>query len=180
MSRIRITRRTRNIVIGLVAAAGAAFIAIPAAGADFTASDNGATHEKTATLTIGLGDPAHGMTGSFDLVYANMAPGDVQGQQFTVWNTGSIPAAVSLTNRNQGGTNTAGLTGADWEELTAGVYGYSSMVKSNVGLNADLGTLQPGESRTYRLDMGLARSAGNEWQGVTVNSNVVVTLKQLP
>lgn len=170
--------RNRKSLIGLGAAGIlAAALFMPATGADFTASDNFGTTVQTATLSVELKGDGDGK--AFALSYQNLVPGEPQGREFTVTNTGSIAASVSLTNRTTSNTAGARLTGADWEEFRSGVEGYTGMVKSNVGLNADLGVLQPGESRTYVLVHGLEESAGNEWQGVGLTTNVVVTLNQL-
>jgi len=166
-----------SAVVASFALVGAVAV-MSTSGADFTASDNGHASVHTATLSLDLGD-ANGWQGTFNLNYDDLTPGQIQSQTFYVKNTGSIPASVSLTNRTTSNTAGATLTGNDWEEFKSGVDGYSGMVKSNVGLNADLGILQPGEQRGYNLLMGLDSTAGNEWQGVGIGTNVVVTLNQL-
>lgn len=176
--------KQNRIKAAVVSLSGAALVSLMVFGtgmssADFSATDNFKVTSETATLSLELGSPSDGYTGELQLQFDNLAPGEHVDQVFWVKNTGSIPASVSLTDRTT--SNTAGpiLTGADWEYFRTGVVGYSQQVKSNVGLNADLGILQPGEERAYTLRKSLESEAGNNWQGVRVGSNVVVTLKQL-
>lgn len=174
-------RLTRNSIIGGAVAVVAclALTGIPGSGAYFSASGNGHATSQTATLTLDLGSPTDGYTGTFNLKFNNLAPGGYVDQVFWVKNTGSVAANVSLTDRTTSNTAGAALTGADWEYFRTGVVGYTAQVKSNVGLNANLGVLQPGQSKAFTLRKSLEADAGNNWQGVTVGSNVVVTLDQV-
>lgn len=177
MPNTKTKRSIRNTLIG-VAVVGMMALAIQPTFSYYSASDNGHATTHTGTLSIELGTPGN-MSGTFDLDFANLVPGGHVDRQFVVENTGSVAATVSLTDRTTSNTAGAALTGSDWEYFRTGVVDYSQQVKSNVGLNADLGTLQPGQSRTYTLRKSLEPEASNNWQGVTVGSNVVVTLNQV-
>ncbi|MES2876395.1 MAG: hypothetical protein V4678_02890 [Patescibacteria group bacterium] len=167
----------RKPIIGLaaVAALGLAVFGVGSTGADFSASDTGNVSIQSGTLTVELSDANN--VGSFQLSYPNLAPGEIKADQFTVKNTGSIPADVEIgapfsnVNANLGSANPA--------KLTVGVDNYKPMaVVTTMTGNVALGSLNPGESRTYTVRVGLDQSAGNEWQGKSLSTDVTVALKQ--
>ena len=169
----------RSIVVGTAGAAavGLLLLGTGSTGADFTASDTGTVSIDSGNLTIELSDAED--TGTFGLAYPNLAPGDVKVDKFTVKNTGSIPADVSLKLNSLGTNNLAGLTPAQLNMLTASIDSYqtTASVPSLTG-NMALGSLNPGQSRTYVVRVGLDQAAGNEWQNRSVNATMAVTLKQ--
>lgn len=170
-------------ILAVAAVIGLGFI--PATGAYFSASDNGSAKVTMATLSVDLGDDAHGLEGTFHANFDNLAPGETASQVFYVKNTGSIPATVSLKQNVQ-----SFVGGPDWptdvavravevQKLKSAVDGYSGWTRAyNQALNADLGVLQPGEQRAYTLLFALDSDAGNMWQGLQVGANVVITLNQ--
>lgn len=165
---------------GGVAVMAIAAIALPniVSGADFSASDTGRVDISTATLTVGLTD-GKGSSGTFDLDYVGLAPGETQTQTIVVTNTGSIDADVSLGNPLGGFTVPTDLTPADFAELSVSVPGYQSAVPvTALPAQIDLGSLNAGETKSYQLKVSLASSAGNEWQGKTLGANATVTLNQ--
>lgn len=174
-------RKIRNIAIGGLAAAalGLTLHGAGSTGADFSASHTGNVSVQAGTLTVQLSDADN--TGTFKLSYPNIKPGDMPYDQFTVKNTGSIPANVklgmpiSVTGYNLGG----GQGNANPAQLSASIDGYlaPTSVTSLTG-DIQLGSLQPGESRTYTVRVGLDHNAGNEWQGKSVSADVTVTLNQ--
>lgn len=169
--------RTRKSIIGLAVggALGLAVFGVGSTGADFSASDTGNVSIQSGTLTVELSDSNN--VGTFQLAYPNLAPGEVKVDQFTVKNTGSIPADVEIGAPFSGVQ--ANLGSANPSKLMVGVDGYQSMVAApTLAGNIDLGSLNPGQSRTYTVRVGLDQSAGNEWQGKSLSTNVTVTLKQ--
>lgn len=183
----RSTSKKKFAITGLALAAVVGIGLIPATGAYFSASDNGSAKVSMATLSVDLGDNAHGLEGTFHANFDNLAPGGSASQTFYVKNTGSIPATVHLKQNVQ---SFAG--GPDWpatgtsahaqevQKLKSAVDGYSGWVRAwNQALNADLGVLQPGEQKAYTLMFALDSDAGNMWQGLQVGANVVITLDQL-
>lgn len=158
-------------VVGLLFAGGS--------GAAFTASDTGNVDIKTATLNLSLTDNG-GSAGTFNLNYANLAPGQQQTQVFYVTNTGTIPAEAKL---GQPVTPTSidltGLTPAEVGQLQVGVDGVANPVSiTSLPASFDLGTIQPGATKTVTLRVGLDGAAGNHWQGKHVAANATVTLTQ--
>lgn len=168
--------RIRNSIIGVagVVAVGLA-LAAPTTGADFSASDTGNVSAQAGTLTIELSDAQN--TGTFNLAYPNLAPGETKVDQFTVKNTGSIPADVKIGAPFSGVV--ANLGTANPSKLLVSIDGYQAAVSAtSLTGNIALGSLAPNQSRTYTVRVGLDSSAGNEWQGKSVATNVTVTLNQ--
>lgn len=157
-------------LLGVVGAAG-----MSSTTANFTASDTGSVKVDTATLTVELSDTAN--TGTFKLDYPNLAPGETKVDQFTVKNTGSVAADVKIGAPFPG--LQANIGQANPNKLTVAIDGYQAVAPvTSVGNSITLGSLAPGQSRTYTVRVGLDGSAGNEWQGKTLSTNVTVTLQQ--
>jgi hypothetical protein len=158
-------------VVGLLFAGGS--------GAAFTASDTGNVDIKTATLNLSLTDNG-GSAGTFNLNYANLAPGQQQTQVFYVTNTGTIPAVAKLGQPvAPTSIDLTGLTAAEVGQLTVGVDGVANPVSiTSLPASFDLGTIQPGATKTVTLRVGLDGAAGNHWQGKHVAANATVTLTQ--
>jgi hypothetical protein len=175
-------RFTARKVIAGIAVAAAAVVAVLAVssqtGANFSDSDTGSASVSTATLALNLSDAA-GHTGTFDLNYANLKPGDSVVKVFKVTNNGSIPGTAKLGQPVTPTTVPSGLTVADAAELKVGVDGVASPVSvTSLPSSFNLGTVAPGETKAYSLRIELASSAGNEWQGKTLAGTATVTLEQ--
>lgn len=171
------SKRIRNSIIGVAGATalGLGLMGAGSTGADFSASDTGNVSIQSGTLTVELSDSDN--VGTFQLSYPNLAPGDEKADKFTVKNTGSIPADVEIgapfsnVSANLGAANPA--------KLMVGVDGYQATASApSLAGNISLGSLNPGQSRTYTVRVGLDQSAGNEWQGKSLSTDVTVTLKQ--
>ncbi|MGH7217891.1 MAG: hypothetical protein ACREGE_00380 [Candidatus Microsaccharimonas sp.] len=164
---------------GGIAALGvaAALLLVPVSGADFSASDTGRVDVSTATLTLDLSGGSQD-SGGFDLDFSNLKPGETQTQNFTVTNTGSIAANVSLGNPVTG--ISASIGNANANQLEIGVAGYKALTPAPqlASGSIPLGSLGANESRTYTLQVSLSEDAGNEWQGKTIGATATVTLNQ--
>ncbi len=182
MSLRSISKKNLARIGGSAAAVGvaAALLFVPVSGADFSASDTGRVDIATATLSVGLTD-AQASVGTFDLDFSNLKPGETQTRTFTVTNTGSIAADVSLGNPIKDVTGSlTGLSNVDLAELKIGVANYQALtsVTQLTSGAIDLGSLSAGQSRTYTLQVSLDSSAGNEWQDKSVGATATVTLNQ--
>lgn len=170
--------RTRNAIVAVAgtAAIGLAVFGVGSTGADFSASDSGTFSTQSGTLTVELSDATN--TGTFDLAYPNLAPGETKLDTFVVKNTGSIPADVKISNVG-GANNLSDLTSVQRSMLKASIDGYlaATPITSLPGSTA-LGSLNPGQSRTYKVRIGLDQAAGNDWQGRNTSATVTVTLAQ--
>ena len=173
-----IVSRSKKLVI---AAAGAALVGIvgvagiSGTGANFSASDTGNVSVQSGTLTVELSDSNN--VGTFNLSYPNLAPGETKVDKFTVKNTGSIAADVKIGAPFSGVQ--VNLGNANPAKLMVGIDNYQSVVAApSLAGDINLGSLNPGQSRTYTVRVGLDASAGNEWQGRSLSTNVTVTLQQ--
>lgn len=177
------TRKSFRVGAGLLGAGVvAALLLTPVTGADFSASDTGRVDVSTATLSIGLTDDK-GSTGTFDLDFTNLKPGEVKTQTFHVTNTGSIDATAKIGAPITGASFTGGvgtLTQADLNEFKVGVVGYQNLVAAPSLANGsiNLGTIAAGQTKAYTVQVGLDQTAGNEWQGRSVGATATVTLTQ--
>lgn len=174
-------RNIRNIIVGIAvtSAAGLALFGAGSTGADFTASDTGSVQVGTATLSLNLSD-AGGSTGTFNLAYNNLQPGQEMTKVFYIKNTGTIPATARLGAPFTVGQLPSGLTGADYSELLVGVDGVAALAPAPAAANGfNLGVIQPGQTKAVTVRVGLASGAGNEWQGKTLSATATVTLNQL-
>jgi len=134
---------------------------------------------STATLSLNLSD-AKGSVGTFDLDFTNLKPGQTLTQNVTVKNTGSIAANVKVGAPITGTSFSGGnLVATDYSELKIGVADYQSPVAvTSMPTSLNLGSLSAGETKTYKVQVSLDQTAGNEWQGVTLGANATVTLTQ--
>lgn len=169
-------KKFRNIAIGGLLIAGAALVAVPVTTSSFSATDTGNVKIKSAELNLDLADD-HGSTGTFNLDFSNLKPGEVQHQSFYVHNTGTIPA-VAKFGQPVSGTDFKGGTNPGLDKLLVGVSGITSLKPATSFSDIGLGSIQPGETKKVTLDIGLDKSAGNEWQGVTMAGTATVTLDQ--
>jgi len=179
-------KNVRNVAgFSAVGLAAVMLLAPAVSTANFSASDTGTVAVKTATLSISLGDDK-GTVGSFDLNFTNLKPGEVQHQKLYVTNNGSIPATAkfSLPSKVSDPSNGSAVTGInavkpDPAKLTMGISGITSLVPyKSLSVPTALGSIAPGETKTYVIDAGLDATAGNEYQGVTMSTVATVTLDQ--
>lgn len=168
--------RTRTLIgtgsIAAVAAAGIVLAAVVVpSGANFNDAKSAHVSISSATLKVD--------TRVINLSFANLKPGEVQHQDFTVTNNGSIDAVATLGSNF---TNSTPGTNLDYSKLSIGVSGISGLIPvTQLSHSADqftLGTVKAGETKTYTVDVSLDQSAGNEWQGQSFGGDVPVTLTQ--
>lgn len=174
------SRMSKAKVIGGIAAIGlaGAVLLTPVTGADFSDSKTGNVDVSTATLVLNLSD-SNGSVGTFDLDYVNLVPGAAQTQTLTITNDGSIAGDVSLGQALGTITNGGSLTTADYAELTVAIPGHLSATAVNqLPMAISLGSLQPGETKSFELEIALAQTAGNEWQGVEIDAVATVVIEQ--
>jgi hypothetical protein len=147
-------------------------------GANFNDSDTGSVAVGTAKLKVNLSDP-NGSTGTFNLNYVNLKPGDSVVKVFSVTNNGTIPGTAKLGQPVTATTVPSGLTVADAAKLKVGVDGVASPVSvTSLPSSFNLGSVAPGETKNYALRIELASNAGNEWQDKVLAGTVTVTLEQ--
>ena len=173
---------TRSKLIGSIAGVGAAALvviglAVPS-GATFTATKPAHVSIATASLSLGVSDDDN--SGTIDLGFTNLKPGETQSLKFNVTNTGTIDATGKVGSNFTEATPPANV---DYNLLKVGVRNDGTKAKTvtpvtQLPASWDLGVIKAGQTRTYYVDVQLDQSAGNEWQGQTFAGNIPVTLTQ--
>ncbi len=154
-------RLSSKILVPLATLSAAGAIAV-GSGATFT-STSGNTISAVTSGTLAQANSKDGGA-IFDLT--NLKPGDTLNGTLSLTNTGSLPAAFSLTET----TSTNGFVGDDLSlaitNATTGSTVYSGTFGGLVdGAKTDLGTIQPGVVNTFRFTVKLATNAANANQG---------------
>lgn len=159
-------KNTTKILVPLATLAAAGAIAV-GSGATFTSESNNTISAVTSgslTHTNSKDDQA-----VFNL--PTMKPGDTVNGTLTLTNTGTLPAAFSLTET--GSTN--GFAGDNLSltitNTTSGATVYTGAFGGlEDGTKKTLGTMQPGAAATYRFSVQLASTTGNSDQGKTASA----------
>jgi len=172
-------KRNRNMlsVIGIGAAAILGLGVVAGSGAIFNDTDTARVDINTATVVLGVSDADN--SGTIDLDFNNLKPGQLLSQSFNVTNAGTIPATAYLGSAF---TNSTPGENLDYSKLRVGVGTSSGNIAltsvTNLPAGWDLGVLAPGETKTFVVDVKLGGDAGNEWQGKVFGGNLPVTLTQ--
>jgi len=185
-------KRNRNMftVVGIGAAAILGLGVVAGSGAVFNDTDTARVDINTATVVLGVSDANN--SGTIDLDFNNLKPGQTITEEFSVRNDGSIDAVGNL---GSGFTNSTPGENLDYSKLSVGVRAAKGgAVVTPIGGTApsstltpvtqlpsagwDLGTLKPGQTATFYVDVKLDISADNSWQGKTFGGNLPVTLTQ--
>lgn len=170
------------VVAGVLAIAGVVATVAATSGAWLSDSGQGNVEVTTASVKMTLGDD-HGSSDSFNLQFANLAPGGpAVTQTIYVRNDGSVPAKPSIT----GVTNfdLGGIPAAELSKLTVKINNAtvttSPVALTDAAVNPGApDTLNPGQTGTYVVSLTLDGSAGNAWNGKTLTATgVVVDLNQ--
>lgn len=152
---------TKKVLVPLATLAAAGAVAV-GSGATFTSESNNTISAVTSGTLQQSNTKADKAV--FDL--SNMKPGDTLNGSLTLTNTGSLPAAFSLTEVS----STNGFTGSNLTlaitNTTTGTSVYSGTFGGLVdGAKNELGTVQPGVANNFTFTVKLAQTAGNEDQG---------------
>jgi hypothetical protein len=173
------SKRNRNMIaaVGLGMAAFLGLGVFGASGAIFNDVDTARVDINTATVVLGVSDADN--SGTIDLDFNNLKPGQLLTQSFNVRNDGTIPATAYLGSNF---TNSTPAENLDYSKLRVGVGTTSGQIAltsvTNLPAGWDLGVLAPGETKTFVVDVKLGGDAGNEWQGKVFGGNLPVTLTQ--
>lgn len=173
---------TRSKLIGSIAAVGLTSLvviglSVPAT-ATFTATKDAHISIATASLSLGVSDDDN--SGSIDLGFSNLKPGETQSLKFNVTNTGTIDATGKVGSNFSNATPAANV---DYTKLKVGVRDDATKRAvltdvTKLPASWDLGVIKAGQTRSFYVDVQLDESAGNDWQGQTFGGNVPVTLTQ--
>ena len=186
------SKRNRNMlsVVGIGAAAILGLGVVAGSGAIFNDTDTARVDINTATVQLGVNDADN--VGIIDLDFNNLKPGATDTQTFSVKNEGSIDAVATLGSNF---TNSTPPANVDYTQLSVGVRSEGGTVTgigggsgaavgstlspvTSLPASWDLGTLKPGQTKTFYVDVKLDINAGNAWQGQHFGGNIPVTLTQ--
>ena len=159
-------KNTRKLLVPLATLAAAAAVAV-GSGATFTSTSGNTISAVTAgTLT-------HSNSKADQAIFnlSNMKPGDVLNGSLTLTNTGSLPAAFSLTEVS----STNGFAGADLTldiiDTTTSTTVYSGTFGGLAdGAKNELGTWAPNSAHTFKFVVKLIQDAPNADQGKSANA----------
>ena len=177
-------RTKRLAAIGAVGVAAMLAVAITVpSGADFNATKPANITITTTSLQLGVSDEDN--SGTIDLDFTNLKPGDAVSHTFNVTNISSF----TTTGKFGPGVEALSVTGGDQAnihqgDLRVGLWESNGPQVGLVAVNLqpaggwDLGTFAPGQTKTFTVMVKLGHGAGNEWQNVVIDGNVPVTLTQ--
>jgi len=160
------SKNTRKLLVPLATLVAAGAIAV-GSGATFTSTSGNTISAVTAgTLT-------HSNSKADQAIFnlSNMKPGDTLNGSLTLSNTGSLPAAFSLTEVSSAN----GFSGANLSltitDSTTGTVVYDGTFGGLVdGAKNELGTWAAGSAHTFKFTVKLNQDAPNADQGKTANA----------
>ena len=158
---------SKKVLVPLASLAAAGAIAV-GSGATFTSESN----NTISAVTSGTLQQANSKAGGAVFDLSNMKPGDTLNGSLTLTNTGSLPAAFSLTEVSSAN----GFTGSNLTlaitNTTTGASVYTGTFGGLVdGAKTDIGTVEPGVANDYTFTVKLAATAGNEDQGRSASAS---------
>lgn len=154
-------KNSRKILVPLATLAAAGAIAI-GSGATFTST----TANTISSVTSGTLTHTNSKDNAAVFTLTNLKPGDTLTGSLTLKNTGSLPAAFSLTEKS----STNGFTGSNLtleikNATTGGVVYTGTFGGLEDGLKKDIGQIAPDASSKFDFTVKLAQGADNADQG---------------
>ncbi|WP_052436973.1 TasA family protein [Georgenia sp. SUBG003] len=150
-------RRGRRVLVPLATLLAAGAVAV-GSGATFTSTSSNAI-SGVASGTLSQSNSAANQA-IFNLT--NMKPGDTVTGQLTLTNTGSIPAAFSLTEKSSTNGFSTGNLALRIEDTTAGTVVFDGSFGDLVDdQKTELADFAAGEAHTYRFTVTLREAANN-------------------
>lgn len=161
-----IQRNSRKLLVPLATLVAAGAIAV-GSGATFTSTTGNTISAATSgTLT-------HSNSKADQAIFnlANMKPGDTLNGTLTLTNTGSLPAAFSLTEVSSANGFTGSNLTLDIVDSTTGATVYSGSFGGLAdGAKNPLGTWASGAAHAFKFTVKLSQDAPNADQGKTANA----------
>ena len=160
----------RKILLPLTTVLAAGAIAV-GSGATFSST----TGNTISSVTAGTLKHTNSKDGKAIFALDNMKPGDTLNGTLTLTNTGSLPAAFSLTEVSSsngfGGTTAGSNLTLDIVDAANNASVYSGTFGGLVdGAKTGLGTWAPTEAHTYKFTVKLAQDAPTADQGKTAGA----------
>lgn len=156
-------RRGRRVLVPLATLAAAGALAV-GSGASFSSQ----TENAISTVTAGtlLQENTRENEAIFDV--SNIKPGDTVTGSLTITNSGTLPAAFTLTEFGD-----ANGFEADVLSMTITEVGGAQVFAGEFGdlVSADLGAWTAGEARSFDFVVSLAQAADNDNQGAEATAS---------
>lgn len=173
--------KTKIVALGSTAAVGLGIAITAASGAYFSASEPIQVSGNTGTLSVAVNGSS---TDTAALNFANIVPGSTVKQTFTVTNTGTVAADVSIgqpiTPKGLHIGDPALPGSGQLDLLSVGVENHTPMTPiTATSIPIDLGVLAPNQTVSYTVDVTLDPNATDVWQGTSASGLVTVTLNQV-
>lgn len=167
--------RTKKFLLPLAVLLAAGALAV-GSGATFTST----TSNTASVVTAGTLTQSNSKDGQAIFTASNLKPGDVVKGSLTISNTGSLPAAFSLTETE----STNGFSGANLNlvitNTTTGAAVYQGTFGGLVdGEKQSLGDFAPGDSADYEFVATLVKETPNTDQGASASATYTWDAVQL-
>jgi len=167
MSEKPASKRSAKILLPLTTLLVAGAVAV-GSGATFTSTSG----NTISAVTSGTLSQSNSKDGKAVFTLTNMKPGDTVNGSLTLTNTGSLPAAFSLTetsSTNQFADNNLKLVITN---TTTGAEVYKGNFGGLVdGAKNALGQVEPGKANDFRFTVTLDQAADNTQQGKTASAS---------
>lgn len=155
-----------KVLVPLATLAAAGAIAV-GSGATFTSESN----NTISAVTAGTLQQSNSKDGGAIFDLSNLKPGDTLNGSLTLTNTGSLPAAFSLTEKS----SINGFSGSNLSlkitNTTTGASVYDGTFGGLVdGAKTDIGVVEPGVANNYTFTVKLASGASNDDQGKSASA----------
>lgn len=161
-------RRSRRLLVPLATMLVAGAV-VAGSGATFTST----TSSTASVVTAGAFTQTNTAEGAAVFTMEKAKPGDAVPGTATVTNTGDFAGDFTLVEQDADNTFPAG----DLDLVVTDTTGPESVVVYNGDLGSlgseTLGTLQPGEARTYDFVVTIDAAAENDAQGATATATYV-------
>lgn len=154
-------KNSRKILVPLATLAAAGAIAI-GSGATFTST----TANTISSVTAGTLTHTNSKDNAAVFTLTNLKPGDTLTGSLTLKNTGSLPAAFSLTEKTSTNTFAGSNLSLEIKNATTGAVVYTGTFGGlEDGVKKDIGQIAPDASSKFDFTVKLAQDADNNDQG---------------
>jgi hypothetical protein len=159
-------KNTRKLLVPLATLVAAGAIAV-GSGATFTST----TGNTISAVTAGTLTHSNSKADQAIFNLSNMKPGDTVNGTLTLTNTGSLPAAFSLTEVSSTNAFTGSNLTLDIVDTTTSTTVYSGTFGGLTdGAKNALGTWAAGSAHVYKFSVKLSKDAPNADQGKTADA----------
>lgn len=157
---------SKKVLVPLATLAAAGAVAV-GSGATFTSESN----NTISAVTAGTLQQTNSKDGGAIFDLSNLKPGDTLNGSLTLKNTGSLPAAFSLTETSSANGFTGSNLTLTITNTTTGSSVYNGTFGGLVdGAKTDIGVVEPGVANNFTFTVKLASTTPNDDQGKTASA----------